>query len=923
MSASSVDDILAGRADLVALAADTYEQDLVHVLNRLSSAVVELSAKLDSSGGHLSASKANVEFAAGMYDTLLEELEAAGYHDAAEKYVANYGDVWTKVVDTYKVQGIDPGFRTIDRTAVEQARDLDLASFTDIGSNAMREIQRSIRQNVLYERDFTTFVQSLKATITGTDKKGSPLHVHAATFADTAISQFDAQVTGRIGDEAGIEYYRYTGPLDKITRPWCRARLKNNIPRTKEEIDALAPSSSNSTGQSNFIGRGGWRCRHLWRPVPIDEIAATKTAAKAPAASTAPVAAPAIATSTAPPASLVPPPPPVAVIAAAPAVDAPDVAPAPVEEPIPEVPFGPPKPTAGQKAAMTKAANKLKAAKAAFEAAQEPFGPFEPYGPFLTPGRKAALTRARNKLLAEGATVPQPVEPDSGGSTDPWPEDLGQLTIVRRLGGASGAQLAVDPLTGAQYVMKRGMSQPHLLEESLADTLYGALGAKVPPHRLYSTPKGHVKLSRFIENAKTIGELRTTDPAAYEKATRQLHEHYAVDALMANWDVIGPKEDNVMIDADGDVWRIDNGGALRFGGLGGPKESFRKQPERIDELWTLKGGPMAAPGRARAFREVDFVDVVGQLERIDSSRQGVLDSVESFAAMPAADRSALKTMLEARLETVTRLKTAGRDLVDAKFKGSYIDPWAQHYHDIGFDVAPHLPAKLLKSGTTNLVDEKGNAYDALRGPHGMQKVWRDYQVSKGIDPAIVADRHEAQAGNSWRGHCKAYKYWLASHRDVPDDRYYWGPAGVDDCRKRRDAAVAKLTIERFEAANIAQHALTYTIFERVRMPKSDETRRLVRLRRTETKAVMTDYGIGHGKGLQMPRGAAESGSLLAWTNIHGHERTMQDVPWARLLGFWGWGRGPESFKGSFLNDTENEVLFLPEGIEFDYGSDPT
>lgn len=266
---STLEDILRGRHAILVDAPQTFAQDLARVLAVLARSLDEVLAELDRSDGRLTRSDSSVQLAVNMLPPLVRALDEAGYGDAAAAYVDRYADVVDAVRESYTVQDLPAPFTAVSVTAAEAARALDLAFFDAIGEQAMREVQRSIAQAVLYERDYTSFVEDLRGQITGTDVRGAALATRANTYANTAIGQFDAQVTAQIADEGGIAHFRYWGPSDEITRPWCKARLAANGPLTREEIDALEPSSSNTTGESNFIARGGWNCRHVWTPTEV------------------------------------------------------------------------------------------------------------------------------------------------------------------------------------------------------------------------------------------------------------------------------------------------------------------------------------------------------------------------------------------------------------------------------------------------------------------------------------------------------------------------------------------------------------------------------------------------------------------------------------------------------------------------------
>lgn len=262
----NLDDILRGRLALLGEAPSTFERDAATVASALASALDRLLAEFDRSGGRLVRSPESVALAASMVPALVRALDEAGYQDVVADYLDRYAEVVTRVLATFAAVRLDAAFSTPVREMAEAARSLDLQTFRAYGEAAAREIQRSIAQAVLFERDYTSTVEQLERVITGTDRRGHLLARHANTFAGTAIAQFDRLVSRAQGDEAGVDQYRYWGPLDDATRPWCRRILKDNRPRQVEEIESLPPSPTNTTGEANFTGAGGWNCRHMWVP---------------------------------------------------------------------------------------------------------------------------------------------------------------------------------------------------------------------------------------------------------------------------------------------------------------------------------------------------------------------------------------------------------------------------------------------------------------------------------------------------------------------------------------------------------------------------------------------------------------------------------------------------------------------------------
>lgn len=241
--------------------------------------------------------------------------------------------------------------------------------------------------------------------------------------------------------------------------------------------------------------------------------------------------------------------------------------------------------------------------------------------------------------IAPPPPPPPPPVPAKPKRPRPWPKDpIGDVEVVRTLGGSTGAELVRDKLTGREFVRKRGASPEHLREEAAADRLYAALGLKVPKSKLFEVKGGGpVKLARYVEG-RTLAELRASDPAAAAKAEAELRRGFVADALLGNWDVVGLSADNVLVDAKGGVHRIDNGGALRFRAQG-KRKSAAQWSGSVDELATLRD-PAVNPAAASVFGKLTDEEVAKQVDRLLARRRKVLD------AAPAD----LKSTLSARLD---------------------------------------------------------------------------------------------------------------------------------------------------------------------------------------------------------------------------------------------------------------------------------
>lgn len=318
-------------------------------------------------------------------------------------------------------------------------------------------------------------------------------------------------------------------------------------------------------------------------------------------------------------------------------------------------------------------------------------------------GKKLAGVAPRSRR----APVTEPViDPNA------WPDDLSRLEIVRQLGGSTGAELVKDPRTGRMFVRKMGNSPGHLREEFAADQIYRAAGVPVPEVRLYDGD-APVKLAEFIEG-RSLREVLAKGPAGERQAVLgRVREHFAVDALLGNWDVAGLDLDNILVDATGKPWRIDNGGSLRFRAQGALK-SAAEWHEFPTELWSMRDATKPA---GKVFQGLGIFDIGRQIE--------ALDGAKILAAAP----DDVKALLGERLAHLRALGTKALDLQHDGWRESYAEELTRHMLGLRqAGIVRDLPKTLTQAaGGVQPVDENGVPFDDLRthAGTGTDPYWND------------------------------------------------------------------------------------------------------------------------------------------------------------------------------------------------------
>jgi len=218
------------------------------------------------------------------------------------------------------------------------------------------------------------------------------------------------------------------------------------------------------------------------------------------------------------------------------------------------------------------------------------------------------------------------------------PDDISGYKKLQDLGGSTGAFLVEMP-NGQKLVVKPGGSEDHIQEEATANDMYRAAGVLVPDTKVVKDPalKKKVQVSAYLEGAIEANKL---GPKEKGEMMKSLRSSFAMDALLANWDVTGADFDNIMV-KDGKTYRIDNGGALRYRAQGSEKGSAFGG--KVSELESMRD-PKNLAGKT-VFHGLSDSEVADQIESLLKNKQKILDAIGN-----APNAMTLKSTLEVRMD---------------------------------------------------------------------------------------------------------------------------------------------------------------------------------------------------------------------------------------------------------------------------------
>jgi hypothetical protein len=191
--------------------------------------------------------------------------------------------------------------------------------------------------------------------------------------------------------------------------------------------------------------------------------------------------------------------------------------------------------------------------------------------------------------------------------------NFNNLEYLSNLSGSTGAKLFHNTNSNKKFVVKKsikGGGYEQVYYESLANDIYELLGIHTPKHILDS--KNKALILEYIEG-KELGIIYNKDKTLFEKVKKELMKGFIIDALLANWDVIGLEMDNIVVSNKNIPYRIDNGGSFHIRAQGGKKQF----DDVVNEIYTMRGiehsGFIGSKNSIRIFKDLTDKDIYHQI----------------------------------------------------------------------------------------------------------------------------------------------------------------------------------------------------------------------------------------------------------------------------------------------------------------------
>ena len=225
---------------------------------------VRLQDTLSVTDGTIDRTAGNSRALRSLDGIILQELDRGGFQAVLDELVAQFpGQLpyFQQVLDT-----LSASMKTPLPPVKFGPRDLQVfgaqaAVARDGIEAAMESIAMRVKNRVMLSIGGSSF-PDLVTTLAESVTRGLP---EVVGLAETATSTYYRVIADRgyqviEAESPGTLKYRFYGPFDSLTRPFCRRLLASGKAYTRVEIDHMW----NGQIPNVFISGGGWRCRHQW-----------------------------------------------------------------------------------------------------------------------------------------------------------------------------------------------------------------------------------------------------------------------------------------------------------------------------------------------------------------------------------------------------------------------------------------------------------------------------------------------------------------------------------------------------------------------------------------------------------------------------------------------------------------------------------
>ena len=284
-------------AKIVEALTRTHEQRLYAIMRELESRVADLVLTAPTQDGDLFDLVWSINARAD-----IERIMRETYLTEVDTQVREYQSIVDSVTDMLNEYG---DFTGVPAETVQALQRVAFYGYQDIASTFANDLANELYHNALTGRPIAESIRNLRMKINGVyidsdqeeidrlvslaedgdeqavkdlhrvyaaDRTGNNMRRYARQMIVDSVMQFDAAVNVAAAREIGADKWKYYGTVVEDSRDFC-IRHVDQIWDEQEIRDTWSATSWQGKADGDpFIVRGGYNCRHHFRPVFDDEL---------------------------------------------------------------------------------------------------------------------------------------------------------------------------------------------------------------------------------------------------------------------------------------------------------------------------------------------------------------------------------------------------------------------------------------------------------------------------------------------------------------------------------------------------------------------------------------------------------------------------------------------------------------------------
>lgn len=269
-------------------------------------------------------------------------------------------------------------------------------------------------------------------------------------------------------------------------------------------------------------------------------------------------------------------------------------------------------------------------------------------GPVTSDPMKGGSKRKGKKIRRGGeevetpdneANAPEGASADSVPTSTPTAKQINNMKVVPGPTGSNPAEWREDA-NGKKYLIKTPAKPEQADNEAAVATIYNMFGV--------GAPTGVIEDGGTRKPVITGLDLRKTTMTPQLQA--EARKHMGLDMLLSNWDV--RPGDNVVLDANGNLVRVDAGGGGMFRARGGDRMNFKPGGQWIEPASMLASGSFGQ----QLYGTVTNGDMVSAMQQVQGVDIGAIDAAMQKAGVSPEVRKLFRDVIQERKREAVRLE---------------------------------------------------------------------------------------------------------------------------------------------------------------------------------------------------------------------------------------------------------------------------